>query len=64
MNENKITPAMLAKTPPSWDQSAIPAYDPELQYRVYADSNSASEMANWSTATYGKDGTPYDNDLD
>lgn len=64
MNENKVTPAMLANTPPSIDVSELPLYNSELQYRVYTDTIKANFMGKQTTQTFSNDGTPFDADQD
>jgi len=64
MNENKITPAMLAQTPPTFDEATLPMYNPELQYRVYTGNDTMAEGWAYTTQTFDKYGEPKDGDQD
>ncbi len=65
MNQQKQSPIVFAKTPPSFDISALPKYDSKLQYGVSKDyANTHGLEMSRSTQTFDGSGKPYDSDAD
>ena len=57
---------MLAQTPPTFDDSALPAYDPERQFGVskqFIEQNGPVMWA-YTTQTFDGGGKPRDRDKD